>query len=102
LPHSFALNSPCAAWQAAAVADVEALDVDQHCGAVYLGALATLTSPEAAIDRNRQAFLAAIKLAPRLTERGGVFVTVQDTSGDFGLGRRRSRSGLRRRAARAR
>ncbi len=35
----------------------------------------------------QQAFEVAVKLAPRMEARGGVFITVQDTGGRFGLGR---------------
>ena len=51
---------------------------------VFLGGLAADASPEAALSASRRAFQLARELAPRVTE-GGLFVTVQDTDGDFGL-----------------
>jgi len=38
-----------------------------------------------AIDINREAFISAKKIAGQLTAKGGVFVTIQNTGGDFGL-----------------
>ena len=40
---------------------------------------------EAAIAVNREAFRAAHAVAQRFRETGGLFITVQDTGGDFGL-----------------
>ena len=40
---------------------------------------------DSAIAVNREAFLAAKKVAKQFASSGGVFVTVQDTGGDFGL-----------------
>jgi NAD(P)-dependent dehydrogenase (short-subunit alcohol dehydrogenase family) len=57
-------------------------------GAVILDGLRKVTSPYDALPVNRAAFLAARAVAPRLAADGGVFVTVQDTGGDFGLGGR--------------
>ncbi len=63
--------------------------VPDGAGAViFLGGLAELSSPEDGIAIGREAFQAARTVAPRMTERGGVFVTVQDVGGDFGLGGR--------------
>jgi NAD(P)-dependent dehydrogenase (short-subunit alcohol dehydrogenase family) len=42
-------------------------------------------SAKEAIEVNRRAFQVARGLAPRFAESGGIFVTVQDTGGDFGL-----------------
>ena len=42
-------------------------------------------SPESGIAVNKEAFIAAKTLAPRLSEEGGLFVTVQDTGGSFAL-----------------
>lgn len=58
--------------------------VDAAAGAViFLGGLRELGSDEEAVEINREAFRAAKAFAPRAS--GGVFVTVQDTGGDFGL-----------------
>ncbi|MDP6931389.1 MAG: SDR family oxidoreductase, partial [Myxococcota bacterium] len=54
--------------------------------ALFLGGLREVSSEEQAIAINREAFVAARQLAEPLTERGGLFVTVQDTGGRFGLG----------------
>jgi len=45
-----------------------------------------VASDEAAIAVNREAFAVARALAPRLQDGRGLFVTVQDTGGAFGLG----------------
>ncbi|WP_328840640.1 SDR family NAD(P)-dependent oxidoreductase [Streptomyces europaeiscabiei] len=55
-------------------------------GVVLLTGLRPVTSAEAATSVNREIFGAARSVARQLTGRGGVFVTVQDTGGDFGLG----------------
>jgi NAD(P)-dependent dehydrogenase (short-subunit alcohol dehydrogenase family)/acyl carrier protein len=52
---------------------------------VFLGGLRAAATRTAAIEVNRVGFHAAQAAAPRLSSRGGVFVTVQDTGGDFGL-----------------
>ncbi|MFF2731882.1 SDR family NAD(P)-dependent oxidoreductase [Streptomyces sp. NPDC058008] len=52
---------------------------------VHLGGLAAAGSPEDALELQRGVFEAARSVAPRFTTEGGVFVTVQDTGGDFGL-----------------
>jgi acyl transferase domain-containing protein len=52
---------------------------------VFLGGLRPADSPEAGIAVTKEAFLAAKTLAPRLSEEGGLFVTVQDTGGSFAL-----------------
>jgi NAD(P)-dependent dehydrogenase (short-subunit alcohol dehydrogenase family) len=54
-------------------------------GAIVLSGLRELASVEDALAVNREVFLAARAMAPRLAAQGGVFVTVQDTSGDFGV-----------------
>ena len=51
---------------------------------IYLGGLREVDSPEQAIDVNREGFMVATRMAKRFTEKGGAFVTVQDTGGDFG------------------
>ncbi|MFB9903176.1 SDR family oxidoreductase [Allokutzneria oryzae] len=54
-------------------------------GVVFLGGLAEVGSPEDGAQVRRDAFHVARSVAERLTTDGGVFVTVQDTGGDFGL-----------------
>ncbi|MEI8257810.1 MAG: SDR family oxidoreductase, partial [Deltaproteobacteria bacterium] len=53
-------------------------------GVIFLGGLRAVEG-EAALAVNREAFVAARAVAARFREHGGVFVTVQDTGGDFGL-----------------
>ncbi|MEM6795806.1 MAG: SDR family NAD(P)-dependent oxidoreductase, partial [Acidobacteriota bacterium] len=54
--------------------------------AIYLGALSEASDEEAEMAVNLEAFQAARALAPRLGgEGGGLFVTVQDTGGRFGV-----------------
>jgi NAD(P)-dependent dehydrogenase (short-subunit alcohol dehydrogenase family)/acyl carrier protein len=53
-------------------------------GLIFLGGLAEIQSTEQAIQINRQAFQMARLLGQGLTE-SGLFVTVQDTGGDFGI-----------------
>lgn len=57
----------------------------EAAGVVFLGGLAAVASISEALDVQRAAFRAARTIAPRLIERGGVFVIVQDTGGQFGL-----------------
>jgi acyl transferase domain-containing protein/acyl carrier protein len=57
-------------------------------GVVFLGGLRDVDSEEQAMAVNLEAFRAASAVARRFEEHGGVFVTVQDTGGDFGLGGR--------------
>ncbi|MDQ0585710.1 SDR family NAD(P)-dependent oxidoreductase [Streptomyces rishiriensis] len=72
-------------FQATAVSTVPA-----GCRAVvHLGGLAPLSSPEEALELQRDAFRTARSVASDFADRGGVLVTVQDTGGDFGLGGRR-------------
>ncbi|MFF3484317.1 SDR family oxidoreductase [Streptomyces sp. NPDC002701] len=52
---------------------------------VHLGGLAPAGSPEAALELQRDVFGAMRSVAARYTAEGGLFVTVQDTGGDFGL-----------------
>ncbi len=64
-------------------------------GVVFLGGLREVADPEDAIAVNRDAFTAARTVAARFTQQGGLFVTVQDTGGDFGLsGRQGDRAWL--------
>ncbi|MFL6127097.1 SDR family oxidoreductase [Actinophytocola sp.] len=60
----------------------------EAAGVVFLGGLRDVAGPEEAIAVNRVAFAAARTVAARFTRHGGLFVTVQDTGGDFGLGGR--------------
>jgi malonyl CoA-acyl carrier protein transacylase/NADP-dependent 3-hydroxy acid dehydrogenase YdfG len=60
--------------------------VPANAGAVvFLGGLRESADVDAAIAINREALQAARAVAARFTERGGAFVTVQDTGGAFGL-----------------
>lgn len=53
---------------------------------IFLGGMRPVASVDEAIAVNREAFHAARVVAARFSlETGGVFVTVQDTGGDFGL-----------------
>jgi len=53
-------------------------------GVIFLGGLRPVAG-DAAIAVNREAFHAARTVAAHFREQGGLFVTVQDTGGDFGL-----------------
>ncbi|MBX3251559.1 MAG: SDR family oxidoreductase, partial [Myxococcales bacterium] len=55
-------------------------------GVIFLEGLSEVPTIDDALAVQRRAFLAAKAVAPRFAEDGGVFVTVQDTGGDFGLG----------------
>jgi acyl transferase domain-containing protein/NAD(P)-dependent dehydrogenase (short-subunit alcohol dehydrogenase family)/acyl carrier protein len=52
---------------------------------IFLGGLRRCPNPDSAIAVNREAFRAARIAAQRMIASGGVFVSVQDTGGDFGL-----------------
>jgi hypothetical protein len=53
---------------------------------IFLGGMRSVESVDAAIAVNREAFQTARSLAARFAlAKSGVFVTVQDTGGDFGL-----------------
>ncbi|MFC3800494.1 SDR family oxidoreductase [Cohnella sp. GCM10012308] len=52
---------------------------------VWLDALKTIRTDEEALSVNRGAFEAAKTVAAKMAKQGGVFVTVQDTGGSFGL-----------------
>jgi len=54
-------------------------------GVIFLGGLRDCTTVDDALAVNREAFGVARAVAPGFAERGGIFVTVQDTGGDFGL-----------------
>ncbi|MGX5397248.1 SDR family NAD(P)-dependent oxidoreductase [Streptomyces anulatus] len=67
---------------ATAVADVP----EDARGVVHLGGLTAGGTPEEAREVHRSALRAARTVASRAAGGGGLFVTVQDTGGDFGLG----------------
>jgi len=52
---------------------------------IFLGGLRPVASGEEALAINHEAFEAARAVAPGFTQRPGLFVTVQDTGGGFGL-----------------
>ncbi|MCH9685296.1 MAG: SDR family oxidoreductase, partial [Deltaproteobacteria bacterium] len=52
---------------------------------VFMGGLRAVADEAAAVAVMREAFTTARTVAPGFTERGGLFVTVQDTGGGFGL-----------------
>lgn len=52
---------------------------------IFLGGLAEISSADEAISINRSAFSAAQAISAQAERDGGLFVTVQDTGGDFGL-----------------
>jgi len=79
----------------ALAAELRARGVDAHATArlpegvaacVYLGGLREVANEDAAVAVNRDAFAVARRLAQRLEQGRGLFVTVQDTGGAFGLG----------------
>ena len=51
---------------------------------IFLGGVRPIADVDSAIAIEREAFSLARTLAPSFTERGGLFVTVQDTGGAFG------------------
>lgn len=52
---------------------------------LHLGGLREAPTPELGVDVCLDVLRAARAVAPRLAARGGAFITVQDTGGDFGL-----------------
>ncbi|GAA3685110.1 hypothetical protein GCM10022267_84900 [Lentzea roselyniae] len=54
-------------------------------GVVFLGGLRPVRTEDEALAVNHEAFLAARAVAASFVTKPGVFVTVQDTGGDFGL-----------------
>ncbi len=58
---------------------------DDCSGLIFLGGMKRVECVADAIGTNKEAFLATKRVAPRLAEQGGLFVTVQNTGGDFGL-----------------
>jgi acyl transferase domain-containing protein len=65
-------------------ASVVAEVTDRAEGIVFLGGLRPVASAEQAVRVNREAFRAARAVAAGMREKGGLFVTVQDTGGSFG------------------
>ena len=66
-----------------------------EAGAIVLSGLRAVASDEDVDAACREAFEAARALAARLADKGGLFVTVQDTGGDLGLsGRAPARAAL--------
>ncbi|WP_343244510.1 beta-ketoacyl synthase N-terminal-like domain-containing protein, partial [Streptomyces sp. SID11385] len=55
-------------------------------GVLHLGGLTSSGAPDEAGEVRRSVFRAARSVAERMATGGGVFLTVQDTGGDFGLG----------------
>jgi acyl transferase domain-containing protein/NADP-dependent 3-hydroxy acid dehydrogenase YdfG len=66
-------------------ATVEPAPAPDAWGVILLSGLAPLSDPEQADPVSRAAFQVARGVAASMQERGGVFVTVQDTGGRFGL-----------------
>jgi acyl transferase domain-containing protein/short-subunit dehydrogenase len=52
---------------------------------VYLGGLRAVADADEAIEITRDAYAIARNLAPRLSQSTGLFVSVQDTGGSFGM-----------------
>lgn len=52
---------------------------------IFMGGLRNCPDPASALAVNREAFSVAQKVSHRFSTSGGLFVTVQDTGGDFGL-----------------
>jgi len=72
--------------RALGVAAVAVESIPPDPGAViFLGGLRDVRTIEDAVKVNRVAFAAARTVAGHFASKGGAFVTVQDTGGDFGL-----------------
>lgn len=71
--------------QAGIPAEVGASVGKEVDGLIFLGGLCRGERVDA-VAMSKAAFAFAKSLAPRLERTGGIFVTVQDTGGDFGLG----------------
>jgi acyl transferase domain-containing protein/NADP-dependent 3-hydroxy acid dehydrogenase YdfG len=63
------------------------------CGVIALDGLRPVASIDEALEAERGVFRTAREIATRMDAGGGVFVTVQDTGGDFGLSGYRSGTG---------
>jgi acyl transferase domain-containing protein/NADP-dependent 3-hydroxy acid dehydrogenase YdfG/acyl carrier protein len=66
---------------AGVAAHTEAAELDAAAGVVFVGGLEEEFTSDAAIALERQAFAVARRLAARFRAGGGLFVTVQDTTG---------------------
>jgi NAD(P)-dependent dehydrogenase (short-subunit alcohol dehydrogenase family) len=66
-------------------AETQSKITDDADGVIFLGGLKNVETIDEALNINREAFQAANLVADKLTENPGVFVTVQDTGGDFGF-----------------
>src|SRR5690606_14594081 len=62
-----------------------AATLEDAAGLIDLSGLREVDDIDRAIEVNRDAFTFARAIARRLAGEGGVYVTVQDTGGDFGL-----------------
>ena len=62
-------------------------------GVIALDGLRPVASVDEALEAERAAFRAAREIATRMGADGGIFVTVQDTGGDFGLSGYRTGTG---------
>jgi NAD(P)-dependent dehydrogenase (short-subunit alcohol dehydrogenase family)/acyl carrier protein len=83
----------CAALRALGLAAAQTDRLPDDARAViYLGGLREVRDEDEAVALNREAFLALKQAAGPLSSKGGLFVSVQDTGGDFGLS---GRAGLR-------
>ena len=65
--------------------EAQGVKVEDTDAVIILGGLSSLADANAAWEIQRKAFQVARTFAPRFTARGGMFVTVQDTGGSFGL-----------------
>jgi len=66
-------------------AEIYDTEIPKDCDAlIFLGGLREIDEAQA-VQVNREAFAAAHSVAARFAERGGCFISVQDTGGDFGL-----------------
>lgn len=63
----------------------DASDVGGADAVIVLSGLRDVAGDGLALAAVREGFVAAKQIAAAATERGGIFVTVQDTGGDFGL-----------------
>jgi hypothetical protein len=90
-PDRHGLYMEVAAALEAAGYRVEALSLSEPAphvrNVLFLGGLEECRDLGEASQLAQQGFELAVKLAPRMEERGGVFITVQDTGGAFGLTR---------------
>jgi hypothetical protein len=66
----------------AAVVDQASADAEV---VIHLGGLRAVSGREDALAVNRAVFADAMRVAAKMEERGGVFVTVQDTAGTFSV-----------------